>query len=310
MSLRRLSRLLRRQSYTRPDLTGHYGLAAGPQYPSLPRSSLPRSSLHTSAAAGSEARPKTTHFGFTDVTEEEKEQKVRGVFESVAGQYDAMNDAMSLGVHRLWKDRFVDVLGPVRGARMLDVAGGTGDIAFRCIERLLRDAPAGAPHPSSQVTVCDLSAGMLREGQRRAAALGYDEITWLEGNALALPFPDHAFDSYSIAFGIRNVVDIPKALSEAYRVLKPGGRFLCLEFSRVRSDVLRWAYDQYSFGVIPPLGHVVAGDWASYRYLVESIRRFPPQEEFSAMIADAGFVGVTEEDLTFGVTAIHTGLKL
>jgi len=268
------------------------------------------SPLHTCPALRIDPQPKTTHFGFTDVTEEEKEQKVRGVFESVASQYDLMNDAMSAGVHRLWKDRLVDVLGPVRGASMLDVAGGTGDIAFRCIERLLLETTPGEPHPSAQMTVCDLSAGMLAEGQRRAAALGYSDITWLEGNAMALPFDDASFDSYTIAFGIRNVVDIPKALSEAHRVLRPGGRFLCLEFSRVRSAALRWAYDQYSFGVIPPLGHVLAGDWHSYRYLVESIRKFPHQEEFSAMIEDAGFVGVTQEDLTFGVTAIHTGLKL
>jgi len=235
---------------------------------------------------------------------------VRGVFEAVASKYDLMNDLMSGGIHRVWKDRFVDVLGPVPGARMLDVAGGTGDIAFRCIKRLTMGRPSDSPHPSNQMTILDLSSNMLAEGQKRADTLGYPGISWVCGNAMDLPFAGDSFDSYTIAFGIRNVVDIPKALSEAHRVLKPGGRFLCLEFSHLTNPALQKVYDQYSFNIIPPLGHVVAGDWDSYQYLVESIRKFPNQEEFSEMIENAGFRRVRHENLTFGVTAIHTGCKL
>lgn len=256
----------------------------------------------------------STHFGFKQVTQEEKVEKVHEVFENVASKYDIMNDLMSGGVHRLWKDYFIEKVAPVPHAKLLDVAGGTGDITFRYIQRLLYDqknaSTSDSKHPAEQVTVFDLSESMLAEGQKRAIKHGYNGIEWVCGNAQELPFSDSHFDCYTIAFGIRNVANIPQALSEAYRVLKPGGRFMCLEFSHVQNPALKWVYDQYSFNIIPPIGHVVAGDWDSYQYLVESIRKFPTQEEFSAMIEDAGFRSVRFENLTFGVTAIHTGFKL
>lgn len=260
---------------------------------------------------------KSTHFGFKDVTEEEKAKKVHEVFENVANKYDIMNDLMSAGIHRLWKDHFVDKIALVPQAKLLDVAGGTGDISFRYIKRLLHqqkeNAKKGATestHPSEQVTVCDISNNMLTVGQRRAEQLGYKGINWVCGDAMNLPFPDSTFDCYTIAYGIRNVVDIPKALEEAYRVLQPGGCFLCLEFSNVENDILRWLYDKYSFNVIPPLGHVIAGDYSSYQYLVESIRRFPDQRSFTSMIEESGFRAVRYENMTFGVTTIHSGYKL
>ncbi|KAF2368329.1 UbiE/COQ5 methyltransferase [Trinorchestia longiramus] len=260
-------------------------------------------------------RHKTTHFGYQDVSEEEKSEKVHRVFENVADNYDLMNDLMSGGVHRLWKDHFVDKVAPLPQGKLLDVAGGTGDIAFRYIQRLVYQQEQGHQaepefHPSKQVTVCDFSESMLAEGMKRAKKLGYSGINWVCGDAQNLPFPDDSYDCYTIAYGIRNVVDVQKAIDEAYRVLKPGGRFMCLEFSHVSNPVLRWLYDQYSFNVIPPVGHVVAGDWQSYQYLVESIRKFPDQKTFCSMIEDAGFRSVRYEDLTFGVTSIHSGYKL
>ncbi|XP_018017225.1 ubiquinone/menaquinone biosynthesis C-methyltransferase UbiE isoform X1 [Hyalella azteca] len=260
-----------------------------------------------------QSRHKTTHFGYQDVSEEEKSEKVREVFASVAAKYDLMNDLMSGGVHRLWKDYFVKQVAPVPQAKLLDVAGGTGDISFRYIQRLLYQQPQhkeSESHPSKQVTICDFSESMLAEGRKRAKKLGYTGISWVCGDAQQLPFPEHCFDCYTIAYGIRNVVHVQKALNEAYRVLKPGGRFMCLEFSQVPNPVLRWFYDQYSFNVIPPVGHVVTGDWHSYQYLVESIRKFPDQKTFALMIEDAGFRRVRYEDLTFGITAIHSGYKL
>lgn len=242
---------------------------------------------------------KTTHFGFQDVTEEEKLDKVLGVFHNVADSYDAMNDAMSLGIHRLWKDYFVNaVLAPPSNLKLLDVAGGTGDIAFRVSNHLA---------PDGHVTVCDINASMLEVGKKR---LGLNQLSWVQGDAQDLKFDDESFDAYTIAFGIRNVVDVQKALDEAYRVLKKGGRFLCLEFGRVDNPLLSTIYDKYSFDVIPPMGKVVAGDWDSYQYLVESIRQFPPQQEFADMIQSAGFSCVRYENLTFGVAAIHSGFKL
>ncbi len=242
-----------------------------------------------------------THFGARTVPAAEKAGLVEGVFASVAGRYDLMNDLMSAGVHRLWKDALVDWLAPRPGMALLDVAGGTGDVAFRFLRRV-----KGAGH----VTVCDMTRAMLEEGQRRAAAEGLAGIDWVQGDAERLPFADRSFDAYTIAFGIRNVTRIETALAEAYRVLRPGGRFLCLEFGQLSVPALQWLYDRYSFGVIPPLGQAVTGDRESYQYLVESIRRFPEQERFAAMIRAAGFGRVAWRDLTFGVAAIHSGWRL
>ncbi|MFN3937406.1 MAG: bifunctional demethylmenaquinone methyltransferase/2-methoxy-6-polyprenyl-1,4-benzoquinol methylase UbiE [Gemmobacter sp.] len=243
----------------------------------------------------------TTHFGFREVPEADKADMVRGVFSSVAGRYDLMNDLMSAGVHRLWKDAMMDWLAPRPGQRLLDVAGGTGDIAFRFLRRA----------PGASAVVCDLTEPMLAEGRRRAeAATLAGQIDWVVGDAMALPFPDDAFDAYTISFGIRNVTRIEEALTEAFRVLRTGGRLMVLEFSRVDPPLLRWAYDRYSFSVIPAMGQAVTGDRDSYQYLVESIRRFPDQESFAAMIGAAGFRQVKWRNLTMGVAALHSGWKL
>jgi len=247
---------------------------------------------------------KKTHFGFrNDISEIEKKAKVIEVFDSVAESYDTMNDAMSLGIHRLWKDHFVKILDPPEDMSLLDVAGGTGDIAFRVVDKL---------SPFGHVTVCDINASMLEVGKNRSKKLGEKEnqMDWIVGDAQNLDFEDSSFDAYTNAFGIRNVVDINKALREAFRVLKPGGRFLCLEFSHVENPVIEQLYSFYSFQCIPPMGKVLAGDWDSYQYLVESIRRFPPQQEFAKMISNAGFSCVTHENLSFGVAAIHSGFKI
>ncbi|NWI12105.1 COQ5 protein, partial [Crypturellus soui] len=282
------------------------------------------------------AASKETHFGFQVVSEEEKGEKVYQVFENVAKKYDIMNDSMSLGMHRVWKDVLLHKMNPSPGTLLLDVAGGTGDIAFRFInyvrsvrERQLRQKlkhhqnlswqeiadsyqeEAVKPLGDSQVVVCDINKEMLKVGRQKAQQLGYSEgLSWVVGNAEELPFGDEKFDVYTIAFGIRNVTHIDLALQEAYRVLKPGGRFLCLEFSQVNNPLLSRLYDLYSFQIIPVLGEIIAGDWKSYQYLVESIRRFPPQEEFKAMIEDAGFLKVDYQNLTSGIVAIHSGFKL
>lgn len=242
----------------------------------------------------------TTHFGYREVPEEEKARLVRGVFDSVADKYDLMNDLMSLGVHRLWKAAMIDWLRPRPGMRLVDVGGGTGDIAFRFLER------GGGP-----VTVCDINAEMLGVGKDRAIDRGVLEgITWVTGDAENLPFPDGSFDAYTIAFCIRNVTRPQKALAEARRVLRPGGRFLCLEFSRVALPVLDKIYDEYSFRVLPVLGRMVAGDRESYQYLAESIRRFPPQDEFLAMIEKAGFTRASYRNLSGGIAALHSGWRV
>jgi demethylmenaquinone methyltransferase/2-methoxy-6-polyprenyl-1,4-benzoquinol methylase len=244
----------------------------------------------------------TTHFGFEEVPESEKAGRVHGVFTSVAARYDLMNDAMSLGIHRLWKDALIDWLAPWPGMQLLDVAGGTGDIAFRFLGRL-----KGRGH----ATVVDMTADMLAEGRKRSEATGFGPaLDWVVGDAMALPLPGGAFDAYTISFGIRNVTRIEDALAEAFRVLRPGGRLMVLEFSRVPNDALRWAYDRYSFNVIPGLGQALAGDRASYQYLVESIRRFPDQERFVAMIAAAGFERVAYRNLSMGIAALHSAWKL
>jgi demethylmenaquinone methyltransferase/2-methoxy-6-polyprenyl-1,4-benzoquinol methylase len=244
---------------------------------------------------------RTTHFGFREVPEGDKAGLVRGVFNRVARRYDLMNDLMSGGVHRLWKDAMMDWLAPRPGQRLLDVAGGTGDIAFRFLRRA----------PAATAVVLDMTPAMLEEGRRRAAARALsDRLMWVAGDAMQLPFPDAAFDVCTIAFGIRNVTRIDAALSEAFRVLRIGGRLMVLEFSRVENPALAWAYDRYSMNVIPALGQVVAGDRESYQYLVESIRRFPDQGRFAAMIRAAGFEQVAWRNLTFGVAALHSGWKL
>ena len=249
----------------------------------------------------SDSAERTTHFGYQDVPESEKAGMVHGVFSSVASRYDLMNDLMSGGVHRLWKDAMMDWLAPRDGQHLLDVAGGTGDIAFRFLKRA----------PGARATVLDMTESMLEEGKRRAEATTLAEkLDWVVGDAMALPFPDNSFDVYTISFGIRNVTRIADALAEAYRVLKPGGRLMVLEFSRIPNDMMQWLYDRYSFGVIPALGQAVTGDRASYQYLVESIRQFPDQESFAAMIRDAGFSQVKYRNLTLGVAALHSGWKV
>jgi len=247
---------------------------------------------------------KTASFGFRDVPEGEKESLVREVFSSVAARYDLMNDLMSAGVHRIWKDAMVEWLNPQPGWKSLDVAGGTGDIAFRIVD--LARARGG----EAAVTVCDINADMLGEGVRRAKEKSEAGIEWVCGNAEHLPFPDASFDSYTIAFGIRNVTHIENALSEARRVLKPGGRFLCLEFSKVEVPGLDTLYDAYSFKLMPKIGGLVAQDEDSYRYLAESIRRFPPQAKFAAMISDAGLGQVKVRNLSGGIAAMHSAWRL
>lgn len=245
---------------------------------------------------------RTTHFGFETVPEAEKAGKVHGVFSSVASKYDVMNDVMSLRIHRIWKEAMIDWMAPRKGMKLLDVAGGTGDISFRTLDRLKGDGHA---------TVCDMTEGMLVAGRQRAEAESMSSaLDWVCGDAMALPFEDKSFDTYTISFGIRNVTRIADALKEAFRVLKPGGRFLCLEFSRVDPPLLEKAYDLYSFNVIPRMGKLIANDSESYQYLVESIRKFPPQVEFADMIRDAGFGRVQYRNQTLGVAAIHSGWRI
>lgn len=248
-----------------------------------------------------------THFGFQTVKESEKAEKVHAVFETVANKYDLMNDAMSFGIHRIWKDILIQRLGPTSDTKLLDVAGGTGDIAFRFLKYLQIEGIN-----TGSVTVCDINEAMLEVGKDRADKLGLSssQIDWLHGDAEQLPVKDCTYSAYTIAFGIRNVTHIEKALEEAYRVLKPGGRFLCLEFSHVNNATLQWMYDQYSFQVIPVMGQLLAGQWKPYQYLVESIRQFPNQDDFKSMIEAARFSHVQYENLTFGIVAIHSGFKL
>nr|WP_247120799.1 bifunctional demethylmenaquinone methyltransferase/2-methoxy-6-polyprenyl-1,4-benzoquinol methylase UbiE [Kordiimonas marina] len=255
----------------------------------------------TTKTAANAADGSTTHFGFKTVAESEKASMVRGVFNSVADRYDVMNDFMSAGVHRLWKDSLINSLNPRANMRLLDVAGGTGDIAFRFL-----DASEGG-----EVTVCDINAEMLRVGKHRAEEQGYaGRAEFVCGDAQKLPFEDCSMDAYTIAFGIRNVTRIHEALAEAYRVLKPGGRFLCLEFSPVVVPILQKAYDSYSFNVIPKMGGIITKDEDSYQYLVESIRRFPVPDKFAAMISDAGFSRVGYRTMSAGVVALHTGVRI
>jgi demethylmenaquinone methyltransferase/2-methoxy-6-polyprenyl-1,4-benzoquinol methylase len=247
----------------------------------------------------------TTHFGFRDVPLDDKQTLVNEVFHSVAQRYDLMNDLMSAGLHRVWKNLMINALNPPRGEApfaLLDVAGGTGDIAFRA---------AKAAGSGFRATVCDINSDMLSVGRERAAAaLLDDRVSFVEGNAESLAFPNGAFDAYTIAFGIRNVPRIDAALTEAYRVLKPGGRFLALEFSTVDMPGLDRIYDLFSFKVIPPLGRAVTGDAESYQYLVESIRKFPRPSAFAEMIRAAGFSRVTWQSFSGGIVALHSGWRL
>jgi demethylmenaquinone methyltransferase/2-methoxy-6-polyprenyl-1,4-benzoquinol methylase len=243
-------------------------------------------------------------FGYRDVPETEKAALVREVFSSVARRYDLMNDLMSGGVHRLWKDALVEWLNPQPGQRFLDVAGGTGDIAFRILEM------ARSRGGDADVAVCDINADMLAEGVLRAAAMDGEGPVWVCGDAEALPVPDASMDAYSIAFGIRNVTHIDAALREARRVLKPGGRFMCLEFSRVEAPGLDVLYEHYSFAILPRLGEMVAKDGEAYRYLAESIRRFPHQAAFGKMIEKAGLARVKIRNLAGGIAALHSAWRI
>ncbi len=246
-----------------------------------------------------------THFGEQTVPLADKQGLVDDVFRSVARRYDLMNDLMSGGLHRAWKDALVSAVHPPKSSRpfaLLDLAGGTGDVAFRVVEA----AGSGA-----RVTVCDINADMLAVGRERARKRGHDDaVTFEQGNAEALPYPDRTFDCVTIAFGIRNVPRIERALAEAHRVLKIGGRFLCLEFSSVNLPGLSSLYDVYSYNVIPRIGAAVTGDRDAYQYLVESIREFPRPEPFAEMIRTAGFRRVSFTAMTGGVVALHSGWRL
>ena len=248
----------------------------------------------------------TASFGFADVAAGDKPGLVRGVFDRVASRYDLMNDLMSVGVHRIWKDAVAARLNPQPGETIIDCAGGTGDMAHR-FSRMARAAQLRRGGDDARVVVVDYNGEMIAAGRARGGA---PEMTWSVGDAQALPLPDACADAYVISFGIRNVTDISKALAEARRVLKPGGRFLCLEFSQPATAVLRKAYDAYSFKIIPALGELVARDRASYQYLVESIRRFPNQQAFLNLIQQAGFSRAGYTNLTGGVAALHHGWAL
>jgi demethylmenaquinone methyltransferase / 2-methoxy-6-polyprenyl-1,4-benzoquinol methylase len=237
-------------------------------------------------------------FGYEDVAPQEKTRRVHSVFSGVARRYDLMNDVMSGGLHRRWKDMFVGKVRPRRNEKILDMAGGTGDVAFRLARA------------DAEVTVADINADMLEVGIERARRRGIDGLIWAEENAETLSFADAAFDAYTIAFGIRNVTHVDRALAEAHRVLKTGGRFYCLEFSRTRWPGFSALYDRYSEKVVPRLGRVFAGDPDSYRYLIESIRRFPDMEAFAAMVRQAGFANVKAEPILGGLVAIHSGWKV
>ena len=244
---------------------------------------------------------KETHFGFETINEKEKAGRVQGVFNSVASKYDVMNDVMSLGVHRIWKDMMMDWLAPRSDQKLLDVAGGTGDIAFRFLKR------SGFGH----ATVLDLTSSMLTEGQNRAEAEQMvNQIDWVVGDAMHLPFEDNVFDVYTISFGIRNVTRPQEALEEAYRVLKPGGRIMVLEFSQIPVPLGQWFYDRYSFNFIPKIGEIITNDRHSYQYLVESIRKFPDQETFLEMIKSAGFENAKYRNLSLGIACLHSGWKI
>lgn len=268
--------------------------------------------------------PGTTNFGYKEVKTEQKQTEVNKVFTSVAEKYDVMNDLMSFGLHRAWKNHFINEISPNYQMKLIDVAGGTGDIAFRFLHHLesstnqktltdkLKEQNAMGENSDFKITVCDINKSMLGVGEERAKKLPFaDRLEWKVGNAEDLVNEkDESYDVYTIAFGIRNCTNLDKVIKEAYRVLKPGGRFLVMEFSKIDNVLLKKIYDFYSFEIIPVTGYMVAGDWDSYQYLVESIRMFPTQEAFSKLIKDCGFKFVRYENLTGGVVAIHSGIKL
>lgn len=245
----------------------------------------------------------TTHFGYSTVNLEEKAGLVQSLFSDVAVSYDLMNDVMSFGVHRIWKDALINWVKPQKGQTFLDLAGGTGDIAFR-----ISKAASGK---QKDITVCDLTPAMLLEGQKRAEkTIDLGQISWVAGDAMDLPFATNSFDVVTMAFGLRNVAVQDKAIEEIYRVLRPGGRFFCLEFSKVVLPLLDKAYDAFSFRVIPLMGQMIANDRTSYQYLVESIRRFPDQETLSKMLLSQGFDRSSYQNLSGGIAAIHQGIKI
>ena len=242
------------------------------------------------------------NFGFKKVSKKEKPKLVNQVFDSVAFRYDLMNDLMSAGLHRLWKDSFIDWLAPRKNTHLLDVAGGTGDIAFRFSKKTKNQ---------SKVTILDRNEKMLNEGKRRAnVGQIISDLEWVCGDAMKLPFENEVFDYYTISFGIRNVLDLKKCLFEALRVLKPGGRIMILEFSKVENETLNKIYDAFSFNVVPRLGKLIANDAESYQYLIESIRKFPSQKKLASLVSEAGFRQVKYRNLTQGVVAMHSGWKV
>ena len=268
----------------------------------------------------------TVDFGYKDVKYEDKEKYVGEVFHKVADNYDLMNDVTSLGIHRLWKQHFVKSIGPMRKRtildenneptdqkepmKIIDVAGGTGDIAFLILEEAKRQRQYSV-NAEVDITVSDINSSMLGVGKDRAQQRGYNDFKWLEANAESIPeLENNSFDLYTIAFGIRNVTNRLNALKEAHRILKHGGRFMCLEFSEVKVPIFKDIYDVYSMNIIPAMGKIISNDSESYQYLAESIRKFPNQLEFSAMIREAGFSHVTYENMTGGIWAIHSGYKL
>lgn len=300
-------------------------------FTALPNASMQKRNNHQNLTweTDSEKAEKKTEqysdFGFRQVKKEAKEDLVQDVFTNVADKYDMMNDLMSCGIHRVWKDELVSLIDPpvqfgdsqqnlkeLDGFSILDVAGGTGDTAFRILEKVRTKIKTGQHKcvrlPS--ILVCDLNKDMLRIGEEKAAKQNIQELSWKVCNGEALPFTDSFADIVTIAFGIRNFTNVQQGLREAFRVLKPGGRFLCLEFSKVENPLLSVLYDAYSFNVIPLMGRLVVNDGTSYQYLVESIRRFPDQKSFCKMCQDAGFQHVTYSNLTGGVAAIHSGFKL
>ena len=243
----------------------------------------------------------TTHFGFETVPEAQKAGKVQNIFNSVASKYDIMNDVMSAGIHRIWKEAMMDWLAPRPGQKLIDVAGGTGDVSFKFLKR------SGSGH----ATVLDITENMLIEGRKRADADKIpDSLDWIVGDAMFLPFADNTFDVYTISFGIRNVTRPQEALNEAFGVLRPGGRLMVLEFSQIPVPLVQKAYDLYSFNVIPTMGKLIANDRSSYQYLVESIRKFPDQETFLSMLQNAGFKNTNYRNLSLGIAALHSGWKI
>ncbi|MBC8408237.1 MAG: bifunctional demethylmenaquinone methyltransferase/2-methoxy-6-polyprenyl-1,4-benzoquinol methylase UbiE [Rhodobacteraceae bacterium] len=249
----------------------------------------------------SESKSAHTHFGYQNVPEENKSGLVKEVFNNVSSKYDVMNDLMSVGIHRVWKNTLINWLAPKENQNLLDVAGGTGDIATRFLNQT----------KSGNATILDMTESMLQEGTKRITNSSLSSrMRWVVGDAMTLPFKKNTFDIYTISFGIRNITKIDVALSEAFRVLKPGGRIMILEFSKLPNPMMQKAYDLYSFNVIPKIGEIVAGDKDSYQYLVESIRKFPDQVSFANMMTEVGFENVKFRNLTFGVAALHSGWKI